>query len=333
MQMTTKPTVLIVDDAPDNLMLINMLLQGRCHVLRADGGAQALALAQQAPQPDLILLDVLMPEMDGYDVCKQLKSLPECRDIPVIFLTSRIQAEDQRRGFNVGAVDYITKPINPDVLQARVSTHLQLKNTRAMLLDQGLHLQQLVLDKTEELLLQQYVQRISSAAIAGAPCSAHCQRLQGIVGVLAQQMQSMPAAQFVDSDEIPLLQSAIALTCLPPLPVPQTDLANALDAKAEKILRYAFQMSRAECENFDGSHAAQTLSGNQIPIGSRLLRVAVAYERLTSNGDFKPALTPAQALAVLREHSAQVFDPDVVNAAIAQADQLHAICKRTGDDK
>ncbi len=322
MQMTTKPTVLIVDDAPDNLMLINMLLQGRCHVLRASDGPQAIALAQQSPTPDLILLDVLMPEMDGYEVCKQLKNLPASRDIPVIFLTSRIQAEDQRRGFNVGAVDYITKPINPDVLQARVSTHLQLKNLRAMLQDQGLHLSALVAEKTEELLLQQYAQRCQISTEAPA---ATCQHLQAILALLAKQMQTIPAAQFVEDEEIKLMQKAVEITTTPPLPLPQTELSRVLDAASEKTMRYAFQMSRAEIENYDGSHPQQNNSGNLIPIASRLLRVALVYQRLVSPSDYKPALTHAQALGVLREHSGQHFDPDVVNAALAVADQLQQL--------
>lgn len=136
MPLTTKPTVLIVDDAPDNLMLIKMLLQAYCQVKMAENGQQALLLAQNPPYPELILLDVLMPEMDGYAACTELKRLPTTRDIAVIFLTSRNQSADRQRGYEVGAADYITKPIEPEVLQACVTTYLQLAAQSRMLAEQ-----------------------------------------------------------------------------------------------------------------------------------------------------------------------------------------------------
>lgn len=330
MQMTTKPKVLIVDDAPDNLMLINMLLQGRCEVLRAGNGAQALELAEQSPHPDLILLDVLMPEMDGYDVCKQIKSHPETRDIPVIFLTSLIQAEDQRKGFNVGAVDYITKPINPDVLQARVSTHLQLKNMRAMLLDQGLHLAQLVAEQTQSLLVQEHARKLNPNYLTQYPPKAQTRRWQAYVGLLAKHLQNMPAAHFISDSEINLLQTAIALLATPPLA--QAESSSGATEMSAQLLALVYQLSRAEYENFDGSHAQQNNSGTCIPIASRLLRVAKVFDTLISKGDYKPALSLTQALGVLREQRGRHFDPQVVDAALALAQELHHIHQQNPDE-
>lgn len=122
-------TVLVVDDAPENLALVNALLRGLYKVKVASGGKRALEIARATP-PDLILLDVMMPGLDGYEVCRQLKSQTLTQDIPVIFLTAKTQMEDEQRGFDLGAVDYITKPISPPLLLARLRAQMSLKEVR-----------------------------------------------------------------------------------------------------------------------------------------------------------------------------------------------------------
>ena len=128
-----KKTVLVVDDAPANIQVVNSILKDTYKVRVATNGAKALELANVTPAPDLILLDVMMPEMDGYEVCTRLKAAPETRDIPVIFLTGQTEIEDETRGFEVGAVDYIHKPFSPAVVKARVNTHLVLRGIRQQL--------------------------------------------------------------------------------------------------------------------------------------------------------------------------------------------------------
>jgi phosphoserine phosphatase RsbU/P len=125
-----KKTVLVVDDAPANIRIVNEILHDTYKVRIATNGAKGLELAKGTPGPDLILLDVMMPEMDGYEVCTRLKSSAATRDIPVIFLTGQTEIEDETRGFRVGAVDYIHKPFSPAVVAARVQTHLTLRETR-----------------------------------------------------------------------------------------------------------------------------------------------------------------------------------------------------------
>ncbi|UWZ84869.1 PP2C family protein-serine/threonine phosphatase [Occallatibacter riparius] len=132
-QQDQKKTVLIVDDAPSNLQMVNSILKGSYNVRIATGGAKALELVKAAPQPDLILLDVMMPGMDGYEVCTRLKADADTHDIPVIFLTGQTETQDETRGFDVGAVDYIHKPFSPAVVKARVQTHLVLRATREQL--------------------------------------------------------------------------------------------------------------------------------------------------------------------------------------------------------
>jgi sigma-B regulation protein RsbU (phosphoserine phosphatase) len=128
-----KKLVLVVDDAPENLHAVHSILKNDFKIRVATSGAKALELVMVKPRPDLILLDVMMPEMDGYEVCGILKSIPETRDIPVIFLTGKIEADDETKGFQVGAVDYIHKPFSPAVVRARVHTHLGLREAREQL--------------------------------------------------------------------------------------------------------------------------------------------------------------------------------------------------------
>src|SRR5271169_1240086 len=131
-----KKLVLIVDDAPANLQMVRSILKDDFKIRVATSGAKALDLVKAKPQPDLILLDVEMPEMDGYEVCGILKATPEVKDIPVIFLTGKTEADDETRGFKVGAVDYIHKPFSPAVVKARVHTHLVLREAREQLAGQ-----------------------------------------------------------------------------------------------------------------------------------------------------------------------------------------------------
>jgi len=128
-----KKTVLLVDDAPANIQVVNSILKDIYKIRIATNGAKALELANATPPPDLILLDVMMPEMDGYEVCTRLKRDSQTRDIPVIFLTGQTEIEDETRGFAVGAVDYIHKPFSPAVVMARVQTHLVLRGIREQL--------------------------------------------------------------------------------------------------------------------------------------------------------------------------------------------------------
>ena len=129
----SKQTILVIDDTPENLSVINALLREFYQVKVSTSGVDGLNVAQMQSQPDLILLDIMMPDIDGYEVCRQLKANPVTENIPVIFLTAKIHMEDEQRGFDVGAVDYIVKPISPPIVLARIQTHLFLKDQRRFL--------------------------------------------------------------------------------------------------------------------------------------------------------------------------------------------------------
>lgn len=129
-QRAEKPLLLIIDDSGENLQVLNALLKDDYRLKLAKSGAKGIEIAQQHPQPDLILLDVIMPEMDGFQVCENLKADPQTSPIPVIFLTALNEVADETNGFRKGGSDFITKPFNPDIVKARISTHIELQRER-----------------------------------------------------------------------------------------------------------------------------------------------------------------------------------------------------------
>jgi sigma-B regulation protein RsbU (phosphoserine phosphatase) len=174
-----KKTILVVDDAPTNIQVVNSILKDNYKIRIATNGAKALELVKIAPYPDLILLDVLMPEMDGYEVCTRLKADPGTRDIPVIFLTGQTEIEDETRGFDVGAVDYIHKPFSPAVVKARVQTHLVLRGIRQQLAEQLLAIQK---ELETARLIQQSILPESVPQVAGLDIAARYIPMAAVAG-------------------------------------------------------------------------------------------------------------------------------------------------------
>ncbi|MFM8767946.1 MAG: two-component system response regulator, partial [Rubrivivax sp.] len=185
-----RPTVLVVDDTPQNLALMRDLLQDHYQVKLAPGGARALHLAATAA-PDLILLDIMMPEMDGYEVCRRLKADPLTCEVPVIFLTALSEQQDEQRGLDLGAVDYIVKPISPPILEARVRNHLLVKAAADVLRNQKSVLEREVALATAELASLQDVTILTMASLAETrdnETGNHVLRTQHYVKALAEQL-------------------------------------------------------------------------------------------------------------------------------------------------
>ena len=203
--LSDRPTVLVVDDTPDNLALISTLLKDTYHVKVAVSGEKALRIATGPRPPDLILLDIMMPQMDGYEVCKRLKATAATQDIPVIFVTARADEEDERIGLELGAVDYITKPISPAILLARVKAQLALKSAADFLRDKNEFLEQQVERRTREVSAIQDVTILAMASLAetrDSDTGNHILRTQQYVRALAIHLRGHPrfAAFLTDSN-------------------------------------------------------------------------------------------------------------------------------------
>ncbi len=192
---THKPTILIVDDTPQNLSLLGDLLQPHYRVRAANSGERALRTAASHPRPDLILLDIMMPDMDGYEVLRRLQVDEATRTIPVIFITAMDSSENEEQGLALGAVDYITKPINPAIVLARVQAHLELKFARDRLTNQNEWLEEEIARRMRENLL---IQDLSLRALAGIAeardneTGHHIIRTQSYIETLGRHLQGHP---------------------------------------------------------------------------------------------------------------------------------------------
>lgn len=360
-----KATVLVVDDTPDNLALMSGLLKDRYRVKVANGGEKALRIARSGQAPDLILLDVMMPGMDGYQVCSALKSAPETRDIPVIFLTAKSQVEDEQRGLECGATDYITKPISPPIVLARVKTHLALKASADFLRDKAAFLETEILKRTREIVAIQDVTVLALASLAetrDSDTGNHIRRTQHYVKVLAEQLRSHPRfTSFCTDYNIMLLFKSAPLHDIGKVGIPDRILLkpgkleahefeimkthttlgfNAIEQaeQAEQalgtevaILSMAKQIALSHQEKWDGSGYPQALVGDAIPIAARLMALADVYDALISRRIYKEPMPHEQAVEIILQGSGKHFDPDVVAAFAQTKEQFLEIATRYSD--
>ncbi|NIA56460.1 two-component system response regulator [Massilia sp. TW-1] len=355
-----RPTILIVDDTPDNIMLLSRLLKDKYNTKVATNGTLALQIAQATPGLDLVLLDVMMPGLDGYETCRRLKANPATAGIPVIFLTAKNQAEDEALGLALGAVDYITKPVSPAILFARVATQLTLLDARRQLQAHNENLEKLVQDRTAQLALMQEAIILAMASLAETRDSTgvqagdgHLRRTQRYVRALAQHLRGHPrfAAELTDAN-IDLLYRSAPLHDIGKVGIPERILLKQgqLDREEFEVMKlhavygrdtimlvekhiggtngflmFAREIAHSHQEKWDGSGYPDHLAGEQIPLSARLMAVADVYDALISRRVYKPAFTHRQALDVMRKGRGTHFDPDVLDAFFEIEDQFAAI--------
>ncbi|PQO97237.1 two-component system response regulator [Massilia phosphatilytica] len=361
-----KPTILIVDDTPDNIMLLSRLLKDRYNTKVANNGSLALQIAQSTPGLDLILLDVMMPGLDGYETCRQLKANPVTADIPVIFLTAKNQVEDEAMGLSLGAVDYIAKPISPPILFARVATQLTLLDARRQLQAHNENLEKLVQDRTAQLALMQEAIIMAMGTLAETRDNAavtkgdhHIRRTQHYVRALARHLQRHPrfAADLTD-ENIELLYRSVPLHDIGKVGIPDRILLKPgmLDREEFEVMKlhavygrdtimlvekhiggtngflmFAREIAHSHQEKWDGSGYPDRLAGEQIPLSARLMAVADVYDALISRRVYKPAFTHQQALDVMRKGRGTHFDPDVLDAFFEIEGEFAAIAAEFRD--
>jgi len=355
-------TILVVDDTPANLDLMAGLLQDRYRVKVAINGDKALQIARSESPPDLILLDIMMPGLSGYEVCEQLKQDPATRAIPIIFLTAMSATEDETRGLQLGAVDFITKPVNPPIVLARVATQLQLKAAADFLRDQNSFLEAEVQRRTHDLIAIQDVTIQMMTGLAETRDSEtgnHIRRTQHYVKALAQQLRSHPRyGSQLDDRTIDLLFRSAPLHDIGKVGIPDrillkpgrftpeefaimqthTTLGRDAIASAERqlgveveFLRVAKEIAYSHQEKWDGSGYPQGLAGEEIPLSARLMALADVYDALISHRIYKEAMSHDEAAAIIEEGRGRHFDPDVVEAFRAVAGEFQAIAQRFGD--
>ena len=359
-----RATVLVVDDTPDNLSLMSALLKNSYKVKVANHGDKALRIAASATPPDLILLDVMMPDIDGYEVCRRLKASPRTRDIPVVFLTARSEVEDEQKGLALGAVDYITKPISPPILMARVATQLSLKASADFLRNQNDFLEAEVARRTSELEAIQDVTILAMASLAetrDSETGKHLLRTQRYVKALAEKLRCHPRfSNFLTDQNIKVLFKSAPLHDIGKVGIPDRillkpgrfepqeleimknhtllgrdaiQLAEDWLGKPVEFLTIAKEIALCHQERWDGSGYPGALAGDTIPASARLMAVADVYDALISRRVYKDRMTHEQATQIIVEGRGSHFDPDVVDAFVEIADEFRSIAQRYPDSE
>ena len=358
-----KPTVLVVDDIPENLSLLGAMLKDDYTVKVANNGEKALRIARSAAPPDLILLDIMMPGMDGYAVCWQLKADAATRDIPVIFLTARTDMADEKHGLELGAVDYITKPISPPIVMARVKNHVALKAAADFLRDKNAFLEQEVNRRTEEVRAVQEVTILALASLAETrdnDTGNHLHRTQRYVKVLAQHLKQHPRFETDLTDKnIDLLYKSAPLHDIGKVGIPdrillkpgpldpdefeimKTHTIIGRDAieHAERSLGTSVEFLRMakgiilyHQEKWDGSGYPEGLSGDDIPVYARLMAVADVYDALISRRVYRERMPYDNVVRIITEGRGSHFDPDIVDTFLQVQDEFREIARQYADD-
>lgn len=343
-------------------MVLGGLLQPNYRVRAARSGFQALRAALSEPGPDLILLDVMMPDMDGHEVMRSLARDTRTSDIPVIFLTAMDSAEDEQAGLDLGAVDYITKPFNPAIVLARVRTQLEIKRARDILQNQNAMLEAEVARRMQE---NQFVQDATIhvlarlAEIRDPETGNHLRRTQEYVRILANRLRSHPRfSEFLSDRAVALLVKSAPLHDIGKVGIPdpillkpgpldpaeweimKTHARLGYDAivQAEhdaerpiEFLSFAKQIARHHHERWDGRGYPDGLAGEQISLPARLMALADVFDALISWRVYKAPMHPAKAREIIEMERGRQFDPDMVDAFLAGYDEFLEIARRYHD--
>ncbi|MGL4613205.1 MAG: HD-GYP domain-containing protein [Shewanella sp.] len=323
-QVKSKPLVLVVDDSADNIQIMHGLLCEKYSIRAATSGAKAIALAALEPMPDLILLDVMMPDMDGFQTCSHLKRNPLTRRIPVIFVTAKTDTIDERTGFDLGAVDYISKPISPTILEARIQIHLKLAS-------RANQLESLVQQRTQELESTRYkiIHKLGRAAeFRDNETGLHIIRMSQYGYLLAKKIGQpaywcqlfLNAAPMHDIGKIGVPDAILLkpgkLTDDEYLIIQTHPMIGAeiIGDDDDPLLVMAKDISLYHHERWDGSGYPSGICQDQIPLCARIATIADVFDALTTSRSYKIAWSIQDALNYLHYGAGSQFDPQLVAA-------------------
>lgn len=358
-----KPTILIVDDAPANLSLLGGLLHSTYTVKAVNHGSKALKIAGQE-QPDLILLDIMMPDVNGLEVCRQLKAYKHTQHIPVIFLTSKAEVASEEVGMSLGAVDYITRPINPQILLSRVKAHMADATRARTLRVNNEYLEFEVNKRARELAALQQVTILAMASLAEVrdqDTGNHLRRTQHYIRALGNHLCHHPRfSNYLNSNVIDLMFKCAPLHDIGKVGIPDRillkpgryvpaefdimkthpvlgyeALLHAEDAAGESMefLEIAKQIVYSHHEKWDGSGYPQGLVGDAIPISARLMALADVYDALICKRVYKAGMSHEQAAQIILQGKGKHFDPDVVDAFVELEFEFQEIALRFADSQ
>jgi putative two-component system response regulator len=348
-------SVLVVDDAPENLRLLSAVLKRGGLVPRPVASGRLAIEAAVADPPDIVLLDITMPEMSGVEVCRWFKQDERLQDIPVIFISGLQSTEDKIEAFRVGGVDYISKPFHEQEVMARIRTHLNLRRLQVEMVEHNLKLEQRVAEQVKAVTTSQSATIFALAKLAETrddDTGRHIERVQTFSRVLAEQLKEMSlhADRLTGAFIEDLFQTA-SLHDIGKVGTPDAVLlkpgkltadefqemkkhcvlgADTLAAVLKRhpdnqFLRMGVDVARSHHEKWDGSGYPDGLSGAAIPLSARIVALADFYDALTSNRCYRPAFSHEDTVRMIREGGGTHFDPDVVTAFESNEDLFRRI--------
>ncbi len=340
-----KYRILVVDDEPVNLSLLKTILEKDYSLAFARSGTEALERVYQNP-PDLILLDIMMPEMSGFEVCEILQQSPHYRHIPVILVTALTDSRNEERGLSLGAVDYVTKPVAPALVRARVRTHLSLYHRQQ-------ELESLVSERTFELEQAQLaaIQMLSRAGeYKDNETGTHVIRMSYFSKVLAQtlgwtqreQQLIFQASPMHDIGKIGIPDAIIrkpgqldreeweAIKGHPEIGA-QIIKSQFYDLSQSQLFKMAERIAISHHEKWDGSGYPKGLKGEDIPIEGRIVAIADVFDALTSQRPYKEAWPVDRAIELLKSESGKHFDPKLVDAFLLALPEIIEIREKWND--
>ncbi|OQX17638.1 MAG: two-component system response regulator [Desulfobulbaceae bacterium A2] len=338
-----RQTVLVVDDIPENIDILSEVLRADYHVRVATSGEKALRIVYSDTPPDLVLLDIMMPGLSGLELCRRLKANPDRRKIPVIFVTAMCSVEDERLGLEIGAVDYITKPISPPVVLARVRTHLALY-------DQTRELERMVFQRTRDLNLsrQQILRRLGRAGeYRDDESGNHVLRVAHFARLIAEAHGLGPRAAGILFSTAPLhdigkigIRDAILLKP-GKLDAAEWEImrqhprigAEIIGNHENELLETARIIALTHHERWNGLGYPAGQRGEDIPLEGRIAAIADVFDALISVRPYKPAYSVEYSLKIMDEEDGSHFDPTLMRAFRQALPEILRVGETYGDDK
>lgn len=356
--MSTKQRVMVIDDTPANLGLLeDMLVSNGFDVAAFPRGAMALSAAAQQP-PDLILLDIMMPEMDGYEVCRRLKTDPSTRNVPVIFISALDATESKLRAFTDGGVDYVTKPLQQEEVLARVRTHLKLREMQRELERHNVDLENLVAEKMKEISDSQLATLVAISNLAeyrDKETGRHIERTSNYCRLIAEELrkQSTYSEQISDAF-VRNICFAAPLHDIGKMGIPdhilnkpgkltpeefevmKTHVNIGIDTLSHvlsqhpqnEFIRMGLDIAGTHHEKWDGTGYPHGIARENIPLSGRIMALADVYDALRSRRVYKEGFSHAKAIEIITQGKGTQFDPAVVDAFVAVEKQFDELSER-----
>ncbi|MBM5572534.1 response regulator [Deefgea chitinilytica] len=360
--MSYRRTILLVDDTPANLAVLNAILKEHYKLRIANNGQQALQLAERLPLPDLILLDVMMPDIDGFEVCRRLKNNPVTADIPVVFLTAKTQEIDEINGFGAGGADYIHKPLSPAIVQVRVRTHLEMQDLKNAIRLHNHELEDRVAQRTQELLKMQDATIMAMGVMAelrDEETGLHLKRTQEYMRILAAAVAEHPRfVSQLDADSIEWMAKSAPLHDIGKVGIPDLILhkpgrltdeeftimkkhpeygrniileVERILGEESQFLRYAREIAYGHQEKWDGTGYPQGAKGDEIPVSARLMAISDVYDALRNRRPYKAPFSHEMAMTIMLAGRGLHFDPDLIDGFARVAERFAAIAEQYAD--